>query len=293
MANKYYDLPSMHGLVCFEAAARHQGFKSAAEELNVTPAAISHQVKQLETDLGRELFRRLPRGVELTEAGNYLLITLQSSFATISDAISYLRVVKGQSQVTICATNAVSSLWLTPKISAFWRKYPQINVSQIVTDADVPKFRWDLNICYGNAEEETMPCKVLFRDRIIALGSPEFKQEYGIDTLASLKNAPLIHLDSESASWTTWKDWFWAQHMDMPNKGSFRVNNYIIALQAAEDGMGAVLGWESMVTKQLESGRLVQLVPEEMESPLDFYIRMNEKASGRARVLMDWLVASV
>lgn len=290
MPKRYYDLPSMHALVCFEAAARHQGFKRAASELHVTPAAISHQVKGLEAELGRELFRRHHRGVELTESGAYLLLALQKGFEGISDSITQLRTQQSQAAVTISATTAVSSLWLTPRLAAFWRRHAAISVAQIVSDLAVPRSQWDLSIKYGDISKEDVECRVLFRDRIMALGSPRFAEENGIRDMENLLRAPLIHLEAEDTGWTGWREWCEKLGYPRPRAHGFSVNNYIIALQAAQDDMGAILGWESLTTPLIESGKLVRLVAEDIPSPQDFYIRINPRASGRAMLLCDWLL---
>lgn len=290
MPKRLYDLPSMHALVCFEAAARHKGFKAAASELHVTPAAISHQVKSLEVELGRELFRRYHRGVELTESGAYLLLALQKGFEGISDSISQLRTQQSQAAVTISTTTAVSSLWLTPKLSSFWRHHGHISVAQIVSDVDVHRSQWDLSIKYGDINAENVECRELFRDRIIALGSPRFAEEQCIQTLDDLQRSPLIHLEAEETGWTGWQEWFNQLGYSSPRSHGFSVNNYIIALQAAQDDMGAILGWEGLTAKLVETGKLVRLVPQDVPSPLDFYIRINPRASGRAMLLCDWLL---
>ena len=121
-----YDLSSINALICFEAAGRNMSFKDAAAELNVTPAAVSHQIKALEADIGSALFIRRNRGVELTEKGAFLLVALQRGFETISDAVIQLRDQHETVDVTIRTTTAVSSLWLMPKIAAFWKIYPNI-----------------------------------------------------------------------------------------------------------------------------------------------------------------------
>jgi len=248
MSKRYYDLSSVHALVCFEAAARNASFKTAAHELHVTPAAISHQVKNLEADLGRELFRRHHRGVELTESGAYLWVALQKSFDGISECVAQLRTQQSQAAAIISATTAVSSLWLTPKLATFWRNHAHISVAQIVSDVDVPKSQWDLSIKYGDIAKESMECRILFQDRIVVLGSPEFKQEYQIEKAEDLLQAPLIYLEAEETGWTGWKEWCHAQGLSPPCSQGFSVNNYVIALQAAQDGMGAILGWESLTS---------------------------------------------
>ena len=175
-----YDLSSMTALICFEAAARSSSFKKAAQEMNVTPAAVSHQIKALETDLGCSLFLRRHRGVELTEKGAFLFLAIQRGFETISEAVTQLRDQPEAVDVTIGTTTAISSLWLTPKISAFWKLHPAITVSQIVSDVPVRTSRCDLSIHYGNPQEEGVEYRKLFQDHIVALGTPGFIAEHRI-----------------------------------------------------------------------------------------------------------------
>lgn len=172
-----YDLPPLSSLISFEAAARHVSFKNAAAELNVTPAAISHQVKSLEQELNCSLFRRHHRGVELTKSSAYLLVALQRGLEGISDALQQLRLQYDRSGVTIRSSTAVSSLWLTPRLAQFWKSFGHISVTQVVTDLGLDSSKCDLSIRYGDASEEKEMCHVLFRDRIMALGSPRFLEQ--------------------------------------------------------------------------------------------------------------------
>lgn len=285
-----YDFSSMTALICFEAAARKLSFRRAAEEMNVTPAAISHQIKALEADLGCSLFIRRSRGVELTEKGAYLLVVIQRGFEGISDGITKVRDRPETVDVTIRATTAVSSLWLTPKISAFWKTHPKITVSQTVSDVPSSIHRCDLSIYYGSDQStEEATILPLFKDRIVALGSPEFAERQAIGSLGDLIDAPLIHLDSEETDWTTWEGWFGSLGYPSPRGHGFRVNNYMIALQAAQDGMGAVLGWDGLAGKLMREGRLVQLVPESIASPVPFCLKVHSRASAKARLFADWV----
>ncbi|MEJ2023226.1 MAG: LysR family transcriptional regulator [Maritimibacter sp.] len=126
----------MSALIAFEAAARCEGFKAAAQELNVTPAAISHQVKALEAELSCALFQRHHRGVDLTETGAYLLVALQRGFEGIDEAVDQLRRRSNRASVTIRLTTAVSSLWLTPKLAQFWKSHADISLAQVVSDIE-------------------------------------------------------------------------------------------------------------------------------------------------------------
>ncbi len=270
-------------------------FKLAAAELNVTPAAVSHRIKALELDLGQSLFTRQYRGVELTEAGALLFVSLQRGFETISDGVSRIRYLNDQTGVTIAATTAMSGLWLTPRLAAFWRAHPGIAISQMVQDTGVPvgpaAGSPDLSIHYGRPEREADETRQLFHDRILALGTPQFAETHGITGIPDLLRAPLIHTISGTHAWTDWREWFETLGWPPPQGPGFALNNYLISLQAAEDHVGAVLGWEGLLGSHLQSGRLVQLVPETMISPCPFYLRIHAHASANARLFADWLVA--
>ena len=284
-----YDLPSMTALVCFEAAARWLSFKDAAAELNVTPAAVSHQIKGLEAELGVPLFRRQHRGVDLTETGAYLFVALQRGFEGMSDAIAEIRPKPEAEDVIIQSTTAVSAFWLTPKIAGFWRAEPGIVVSQIVSDLPVPGARADLSIHYGAMPEGDEGCRALFQDEIVAVGAPDFARERGIAGIDDLLAVPLIHVATEGTDWTGWPEWLAGFGRGAPTGRRIAVNNHMIALQLARDGVGAVLGWTGLIGPLLDSGALRLLVPDRMPSPHEFYLRTHPRASARALVFRDWL----
>lgn len=292
LSKRPYDLPPMNALVAFEAAARHVSFKAAAQELNVTPAAISHQVKALENELRGTLFNRHHRGVELTETGAYLLVALQRGFEAMGDAVDQLRRRSHRASVTIRVTTAVSSLWLTPKLAEFWRYHADISVAQLVSDTDEGPVDCDLSIHYGKLPKDDSRCSILFHDRIMALGSPRFADRHQIVGVGDLAKLPLIHCNSDMAGWTDWREWLGVLGYQGPINQSHRVNNYVIALQAARDDMGAVLGWVGLTHSYLETGQLVPLLPARMETVEDFYVKIQPRASERAHLVHDWLVRS-
>ena len=279
----------MNALISFEAAARHISFKKAASELNVTPAAISHQVKALEHDLQCSLFRRHHRGVELTETGAYLLVSLQRNFEDMNDALDQLKARHRKASVTIRATTAVSSLWLTPRLAQFWKSHGHISVAQIVSDTDQEQPDCDLSVHYGDMSKSTGTCHAIFHDRITALGSPRFAQQHSVGSVTELAKLPLIHLDASETEWTDWQGWFEALGYKGPLRNTHRVNNYVIALQAAQDDMGAVLGWDGLTKSLVETGHLVQLLPASVTPPQDFFVRLHPNASSRAKLVFNWL----
>ncbi|MCV6545827.1 MAG: LysR substrate-binding domain-containing protein [Cohaesibacter sp.] len=292
MPDRPYHMLPMNALISFEAAARHVSFKTAARELNVTPAAVSHQIKALEQDLNRALFERHHRGVSLTETGAYLLIALQRGLEGIHEAMEQLRVQASQSAVTIRATTAVSSLWLTPRLSQFWRRYGHISVSQIVSDTDQYLPDCDISIHYGDSTQEDGPYHPLFKDTIMALCSPDFAAQHRIESIEDFAQIPLIHLDAPDSCWIDWSEWL--KHLGYcgPLKMAHGVNNYIIALQAAQDGIGAVLGWENLTHDYLKNQRLVQLCPQTLTSAQDFYVKLHNQSSNKAALVFNWLTTS-
>lgn len=289
MPNRPYDLPPANSLISFEAAARHSSFKRAAEELNVTTAAVSHQVKALEQDLNCKLFHRFHRGVELTDSGAYLLITLQRAFEGIDEALSQLRAQHSRSSVTIRSTTAVSSLWLTPRLAEFWRSYPHISVAQFVSDDTFDGSGCDLSIHYGDLREDDGICEKLFDGETVALASPRFARQHNIEQMSDLSKVPLIQLVDGDKGWITWEDWAIIQGCHDPLDIKHHVNNYVIALQAAQDDMGAVLGWEALTTDLVRTGKLVPLLPNSVPAPQSFYLKLHNQSSNRARLVFDWL----
>ena len=291
MVQRHYSLPSLKMLATFECAARRGSFKVAAAELNVTTSAISHQVKALEQDIGLPLFERGHRMVKLTPEGDELLKALTSSFASLSDIVVNLRARNEMPQLTIGATTAVSSLWLTPLVTQFWRSHPNITVNQNVRDRPFSRpIQMDMAIEYETSEPKE-DCIKLFGDHLIPLCSPDF-DEPRLSTLDELANASLIHLEALETKWTNWQNWFHDAGFHGPVLAGQKVNNYTIALQLAQDGAGVVLGWKRLVQPLLDNGKLVQFAPYEIEAPGAFYLIFKEGARKRKEVqdFANWLV---
>lgn len=296
MARKHYNLPPLTTLASFEAAARHLSFKDAAGELNVTPGAVSHQIKALEREIGISLFVRRHRGVALTDQGQMLFTVLEGSFGKISATLTRLRRSSEDAAVTIAASTAVSSLWLTPRLTAFWKAHGGIPVNQQISDR--PEYNRpyaDLQIRYGDIDADEAVKFPLFRDVLIPVCSPDFAAahpETGLETLAQM---PLIHPDADDFSWTTWRAWFTALGYRGDIAKGLQVNNYTIALQAARDDVGVVLGWQRLVKPYLERQVLVPLGPNRLPAPASFYIvsEPDDLISANARTVRNWLLDNV
>ncbi|MEM8538793.1 MAG: LysR substrate-binding domain-containing protein [Pseudomonadota bacterium] len=296
MSRRHYKLPPLTTLAAFEAAARHLSFKNAAEELSVTPGAVSHQIKALEEYLEAPLFQRKHRSVDLTEDGKALYGALSSSFSRISKTLSTVRDRSFGGKVTVGSTTAVAALWLSPSVIRFWRDAPEINVDQISQDRpfrDRPDL--DFFIRYGRDGDPGLDHTPLYRDNLIPVGSPEFAEHMRRTDLRELAAQRLIHLDSEDNSWTTWPNWFRELGYEERLTSEARVNSYSVALQLARKGAGLVLGWQRLIQPMLQSGKLVPIGPHYLTAPNQFYLvgRPDDELSDNARALKYWIIQEV
>jgi len=272
MQNNSFKLPPMASLLAFEAAGRLSSFRQAADELSVTPSAISHQIK----------------------ARIVLLGALQTSLANVSSVIEQLRHGGEHRPVTICSTTAISSLWLTPRLSQFWKAHGNISVNQHVADAGPARgMAIDLQIWYGKKQQSDTQSRLLFKDRLLPVCSAAFAAGLVDRSLDTLAKQPLIHLDTVS-QWTNWATWFNGLGYYDSLPAGMRVNNYTIAVQAARDDVGILLGWERLLAPIIERGLLVTLDEHVLEAPGSFYLTsVNDGGTMRepVRLLHDWLLA--
>lgn len=293
MVRRHYGLPALTALAAFEAAARAGSFKAAAAELNVTPGAVSHQVKALERELGFALFARQHRGVALTEAGQTLSLSLEQGFSDIAGTIRRLRRAHLDPAVTVGTTTAFSALWLTPRLARFWTEHGDVSVHQDVSDQPVRSMGLvDLRIRYGRLRNPELEEAELFRDTLVPLAAPGVANALEGAELEVLARQKLVHLDADNADWTTWGAFFATLGHGGPIAGGIRVNNYAIALQAAQDGAGLVLGWQRLSAPLIARGDLVVIGPHRLPAPHGFHLISLPvaKLDANTSLLRDWLL---
>jgi LysR family glycine cleavage system transcriptional activator len=294
MARRYYQLPSLTGLNTFDACARHGSFTAAAGELGVTLGAVSRQVKALEAELDCPLFLRLHRGVELTAEGIDLFQTLSSSFQQIGRLCQEFRNRAHSSDVILAATTAFASLWLMPRIGGFWQQYADVNLSHAISDnpLDSGFMNADIRIRYGDGNWRNEHTEKLFDDRIYPVCGPAFAAQNSLFGPADLLRFPLLQLDSVDPAWSGWELPLECWNCDSSRASFRRFNNYVVALQAAEENQGIVLGWHSLVGALVERGQLVRLGSMEIEAPGSYYLTWaeNRRLSESAQRLRDWLL---
>ncbi|MFA8440928.1 transcriptional regulator GcvA [Yoonia sp.] len=252
-------LPPLTALRAFEAAARHMSFAKAADELNVTPAALSYQIKALEADLGQPVFRRLNRAVELTEAGRCLAPGATDAFTTLSAAWRSTKRLTDNGVLTVTAGPAFTSKWLAPRMYEFAQAHKEIELRFLATlrIIDFDRDEVDVAIRFGLGHDKEVYSRPLIDEWMTPMMTPEMAQE--IDRPGKLAKATLIHDDSISFFKVPmgWDAWCQAARVDVDTSHGPRFSQADHAIDAAIAGAGVVLGRVSLATRALEAGRLV------------------------------------
>lgn len=252
-------LPPLTALRAFEAAARHMSFAQAAAELNVTPAALSFQIKSLETHLGTAVFHRLNRAVALTEAGEALVPGVAEGFAALARGWRAAGRASDDRSLTVTAGPAFTSKWLAPRLYDFAQAHPDIElrVAASLRLVDFDRDGVDVAIRFGRSSDPELFAEPLTPEWVMPMMVPELVPAYG--THAGLKNAPLVHDDSILflTDQVNWASWCQVAQLDMDTDRGLRFSQADHALDAALSGAGVVLGRVSLATRALEQGRLV------------------------------------
>ncbi len=249
----------LSALRAFEAAARLGSFKAAAEELAVTPTAISHQIRGLEEQSGVALFERQVRRVTLTDAGSQLYPVLRDGFDAIQAALERLTQPRRRPQVVISATNAFTVKWLVPRVSGFRQRHPGIDLQLQASDevVDLRSTAVDIAIRYGRGPYPGLSTEPLFADHFAPVANPRL----GVNSVDDLARVPLIYFDWKrpQPENPTWERWFAAA--GVPGRspaGQLRFSDEGHAIQAAVAGHGIALVSQALVAEELAAGHLVQ-----------------------------------
>ncbi|SEW39803.1 transcriptional regulator, LysR family [Cognatiyoonia koreensis] len=252
-------LPSLTSLRAFEAAARHMSFAKAADELFVTPAALSYQIKSLESELGHPLFRRLNRAVELTEAGRMLAPATRDAFGKLMSAWRDVRRLQDTGILTVTAGPAFTAKWLAPRMYDFAQAHPEIELRFVagLRLADFDRDEVDVAIRFGLEADDSLHAEPLIEEWVTPMMTPQMAEH--IKEPADLKDAILVHDESMSSvsDEGSWANWTKVQGIDIDTSHGPRFSQADHALDAAMSGAGVVLGRVSLAARAMEAGRLV------------------------------------
>ena len=292
-------------LRAFEAVARHLNFRLAAQELALTPPAVSREVRTLEQQLGVPLFRRHTRAVELTEAGNQLLTAVGQALPRLDATVRHIRQSAGRRHVSVTTFASFASMWLIPRLEAFQRDHPDIDIRVEASDTAVDLEVTDIDVAvrYAPAERMPAPAQRQFGESVTPMASPwllrsgpplKRPEDLLRHTLIEAGDAYTPHLQ-----WLTWRRWLDANGLkDAQPKRWLSFNYAYQMVQAALSGQGVVLARPPLVAENLARGDLVEVFaagayPQaRLISPMAYWVLVSPHSRQRAevRAFADWLL---
>jgi LysR family glycine cleavage system transcriptional activator len=291
-------LPPLNALRAFEAAARHMNFSRAADELSVTPGAVSQQIQNLEDYIGGPLFKRTPKGLLLTDAAQTALPALREAFDRLAEAASLLTAVEEGRRLTVSVAPSFAAKWLMPRLGRFEAAHPEIEV-WVNTGLELVDFasgEIDLAIRYGSGRYPGLEVTRLLSETVSPVASPELLAEHPLDRLVDLAAHTLLHDGSPDAdeSCPDWAMWLAARGVKgVDGARGPRFNQSSLVIEAAVNGRGVALAKQTLAQADLDAGRLVQ--PFEDATAVDFaYFIVHPKAKARlkqVRAFTAWLTA--
>jgi len=290
-------LPSLSALRAFEAAARHLSFTRAAEELFVTQAAISHQVRALEEEVGCSLFVRLPRRVALSEEGRVLAEAATEAFARITTGMEALSHAGTSGVVSVSVSPSMAVRWLVPRLEDFREHHPEIDVRFSANDRLIDPVREGVDLCirYGTGRYPGLETTLLMTDEVFPVCSPALLQRQPLETPDDLQDHVLLHDDmmKHDAARPDWPKWFEAMGVrGLDPREGLHFSHANMALDAALAGQGVALGRSTLVNDDVAAGRLVRPFAKGYISGFSYYLAVPKGAvlGARIQAFKDWLL---
>ncbi len=287
-------LPPLNALRAFEAAARHRSFTLAADELSVTPAAVSHQVKGLEELLGVRLFRRLPRGLRLTDQGRNYLPGLTDGLDRLAEATERLTGRRLAGRLKVSVIPSFAARWLVPRIGDFYDRFPQIDV---VIDAeprnvDFAREDVDVGIRYGYGRYPGLHVELLLKEDLFPVCSPSLLNRGApLKEMSDLRHHVLLHDSTAHLDelWVSWDLWLKAAGItDIDLGRGPRFSDTAMILQAAIAGHGVAIGRSALLGEDLRAGRLVRPFDITREAVFSYWVVTAPGSLDEPKVVVFW-----
>lgn len=289
-------LPPLNSLRAFEAAARHCSFRQAADELNVSHSAISHQIKLLESQLEVELFHRSVRSVELTEAGQVYYPILRDAFDRIADGTERVRANIKSTVLTVQIYVTFAVGWLIPRLIDFQKKHPeiQVHINSSHIDADFQRSDVDVCVLMGYKVQPEVHYEYLCTSEIFPVCSPKLLEDGPkLKKPKDLIQHNLLYINHAEQDWP---NWFTAAGIDIEDASKgIRFDSYSLALDAAVDGAGVALALQPFGMSDIRAGRLIQPFDIKAQAYGDWYLayRDNRRNSAKVIAFQKWLLEQV
>ncbi len=288
-------LPPLDPLIAFEAAARLLSFTRAAEELHLSQAAVSQQIRGLEESLGVRLFTRSHRAVQLTNEGREYQHTVAAMLKQLAGATLDIQQVGAAQQLVIGCDQSFATQWLVPRLDALRAELPDVVLRIIASDDDAECLARDveLSILHGDGNWPGFSAERLFDEEVFPVCSPAFAPAAaGDDWVGWLLGAPLIDLADSHWNWMNWRLWFGGHGIDGPLASrNLQISSYPLVIDAACAGHGVALGWRYLVDDLVAAGRLVRPVAQSLRTEFGYYLisRDDPDDAPAAARLRDWL----
>ncbi|MFT3848431.1 MAG: transcriptional regulator GcvA [Propionivibrio sp.] len=285
-------LPSLNALRVFVAVARSGGVSRAAEELNLTHSAVSHQIRALQSELGITLFEKSGRGLMLTEQARGYVQRIESAFKEIEEATLDVT-THNRHRLRISTIPSFAARWLLPRLGDFIATCPDVDVEVQSSQraADVKGGEVDIGIRFDTGPHPGLYSERLMHDWLFPVCSPEFAEKYALRDASGIDGVPLMHSEREP-----WSSWFPAAGIvaDEPEHGIL-FNDSALMLQAAAAGQGLCLARQSIVYDELQSGRLVRPFSTYVKSPFSYFFvcRREKLGSPPIAAFRTWIVRQI
>lgn len=287
-------LPPLNSLRAFEVAARHLSFTKAAEELFVTQAAISHQIKALEEFLGVQLFLRRNRKLLLTDEGQLYWPKIRDVFEKLVNATEQVKAKGATGSLTVSVIPTFATLWLVPRLAEFNELYPDIDVRIKASDTEVDFVREDVDVAiyYGKGEYDGLISDRLFEEHLTPVCAAQLLEKKPLETPEDLKNHTLLH-DISTDEWRIWLKHADIAGIDLEHGPVFSHSGMV--LQAARHGQGVAMGHSVLTEMDLESGRLIAPFDIVVDSGFSYDLVCPENSHDRPKIVAfrEWLLSKV
>ncbi len=288
-------LPPLNALKAFEVAARHLSFTRAADELFVTQAAVSHQIKSLEDFLSMKLFVRKSRALFLTEEGQSYYLDLKEIFQTLHEATDRLAAKGKKGAITVALQTSFAIQWLVPRISQFSQLHPDIDVRIKAVDSNEGFLTDDVDVAiyYGLGKWSGLAADQLHTEYLTPVCSPVlFQGDIPLDHLDDLSKHMLLH-DSSRAAWQEWLKHFNVKGVNVDQGPIF--SHSMLVQQASSLGQGIALGHSVLARAEIEAGRLICPFEEKLITKKSYYMVCHQSQSGLGKItaFRQWLLKQV
>ena len=287
------NLPPLNSLKAFEATARLQSFTKAAEELNVTRAAVSQQVKSLEVYLDATLFERNGAQLNLTQAAHEYLPVVSHVFQSLSAATLHLFSRQQQAQLTLHVAHSFCSQWLMPRLADFHRQHPKISFKVSTTANAMPSNSdiADVEIINGYGEWQSQKAIQLTRENWIVVASPAFLHLNPVRDLADLIRLPKLATGGYQETWQCWLEQQGYQGTSIKLTGEFE--HSLLAIEAAVNQLGVLLVRDLLVEDHLQQGTLVKVGEWSMPSRGAHHMIIRDEEKPHVKAFVDWVMQSL